>query len=82
MSGMGHVVYVHNAGACFSEITYDQEFQHFLRGQESVVQDVPTVKVPGLTPQQLQALMRLAKLPAFKNLPNKIQNDAVCTLLL
>lgn len=58
-----------------NEITYDLEFQHFLRGQESVVVDVPNIDIPGLSPQQLQAVKRLTNLPAFVNLVKKTQGN-------
>ena len=61
----------------FSEGTYNAEFQHFQRGQEAIVKEVPSLKVPGLKPQQVVDMMRLAKLPAFRNITKNIENNPV-----
>ncbi|XP_074643936.1 cytoplasmic dynein 1 heavy chain 1-like isoform X2 [Tubulanus polymorphus] len=58
-----------------SESTYEAEYQQFLRGQEGIILDQNVPKIPGLTPEQVAAMMKLAKLPAFKNLPKAVQSE-------
>ena len=62
----------------FSESTYEAEFQHMLRGMEGVMTDRSAVpQVEGLSQQQAERMMKLAKLPAMKNLPQKVTSTAV-----
>ncbi|XP_049595492.1 cytoplasmic dynein 1 heavy chain 1 [Syngnathus scovelli] len=58
-----------------SEPSYDAEFQHFLRGKEIVLTGTTLPKVKGLTTEQCEAMIRLSRLPAFKDLVTKIQSD-------
>ncbi|XP_037097970.1 cytoplasmic dynein 1 heavy chain 1 isoform X1 [Syngnathus acus] len=58
-----------------SEPSYDTEFQHFLRGKEIVLTGTTLPKVKGLTTEQCEAMIRLSRLPAFKDLVTKIQSD-------
>lgn len=57
------------------EPTYEAEFQHFLRGKEIVLSAGSTPKIPGLTVEQAEAVVRLSCLPAFKDLIAKVQAD-------
>lgn len=57
------------------EPTYDAEFQHFLRGNEIVLNAGSTPKIQGLTVEQAEAVVRLSCLPAFKDLIAKVQAD-------
>ncbi|EPY87752.1 dynein, cytoplasmic, heavy polypeptide 1-like protein [Camelus ferus] len=57
------------------EPTYEAEFQHFLRGKEIVLSAGSTPKVPGLTVEQAEAVVRLSCLPAFRDLIGKVQAD-------
>ncbi|XP_061071728.1 cytoplasmic dynein 1 heavy chain 1 isoform X2 [Conger conger] len=58
-----------------SEPVYDTEFQHFLRGKEIVLAGTSVPKVKGLTTDQCEAMIRLNRLPAFKELVDKVQAD-------
>ncbi|KAL6478123.1 hypothetical protein MHYP_G00139580 [Metynnis hypsauchen] len=58
-----------------SEPPYDTEFQHFLRGKEIVLTGTAVPKVKGLTTEQSEAMVRLSRLPAFKDLVAKVQAD-------
>ncbi|XP_061897473.1 cytoplasmic dynein 1 heavy chain 1 isoform X1 [Entelurus aequoreus] len=58
-----------------SEPSYDAEFQHFLRGKEIVLTGTSLPKVRGLTSEQSEAMIRLSRLPAFKDVVAKIQAD-------
>ncbi|XP_074612492.1 cytoplasmic dynein 1 heavy chain 1-like isoform X2 [Acropora palmata] len=49
------------------EREYEDEFNMFLRGGESVLSGKPP-KISGLSPEQASAVVRLSKLPAFKEL--------------
>ena len=61
---------------CYSESTYDAEFEHLMRGMEGLVKEtVP--KISWLKPAQLQALVRLERLQRFKCLSQNIQNNPV-----
>lgn len=60
-----------------SEPSYDAEFQHFLRGKEIVLTGTSLPKVKGLTSDQSEAMVRLSRLPAFKDLVAKVQADEV-----
>ena len=66
--------------SCFlSESTYDVEFNHLLRGMEGII----TEKLPemaGLDANQMERMIRLTKLPAFRQLPNKIHGNVVSFL--
>lgn len=62
------------------EPTYDAEFQHFLRGKEIVLSAGSTPKIPGLSVEQAEAVVRLSCLPAFKDLIAKVQADEVSVL--
>lgn len=61
-----------------SEPSYDTEFQHFLRGKEIVLTGTVLPKVKGLTSDQCEAMVRLSRLPAFKDLVAKVEADEVC----
>lgn len=58
-----------------SEKTYDAEFQHLLRGQEGVMESRPNIK--GLSPQQVDAMLKLAKLKPFKDIRSEVQDNPV-----
>lgn len=60
-----------------SEPSYDAEFQHFLRGKEIVLSGTTVPKVKGLSGEQSEAMVRLSRLPAFKDLVSKVQADEV-----
>lgn len=60
-----------------SEPAYDAEFQHFLRGKEIVLTGMALPKVKGLTTEQSEAMVRLSRLPAFKELVDKVEADDV-----
>ncbi|XP_046627104.1 dynein heavy chain, cytoplasmic isoform X5 [Neodiprion virginianus] len=58
-----------------TESTYDNEFTFFLRGKEGVL-NIRGAPVNGLSSEQQEAMMRLTiRLPAFKKLADKIQNN-------
>ncbi|XP_047193613.1 cytoplasmic dynein 1 heavy chain 1 isoform X1 [Scophthalmus maximus] len=58
-----------------SEPSYDVEFQHYLRGKEIVLTGMSLPKVKGLTTDQCEAMVRLSRLPAFKDLVSKVEAD-------
>uniref|UniRef100_A0A8C1TYY4 Cytoplasmic dynein 1 heavy chain 1 n=1 Tax=Cyprinus carpio TaxID=7962 RepID=A0A8C1TYY4_CYPCA len=58
-----------------SEPSFDAEFQHFLRGKEIVLSGTMVPKVKGLSSEQSEAMVRLSRLPAFKELVDKVQAD-------
>ncbi|XP_076178666.1 dynein heavy chain, cytoplasmic isoform X5 [Ptiloglossa arizonensis] len=59
-----------------TESTYDSEFTFFLRGKEGVL-NIRGPLVPNLSSEQQEAMLRLSlRLPAFKKLTEKIQEDA------
>ncbi|XP_016418464.1 cytoplasmic dynein 1 heavy chain 1-like [Sinocyclocheilus rhinocerous] len=58
-----------------SEPSFDAEFQHFLRGKEIVLSGTTVPKVKGLSSEQSEAMVRLSRLPAFKDLVSKVQAD-------
>lgn len=60
-----------------SEPSFDAEFQHFLRGKEIVLSGTMVPKVKGLSSEQSEAMVRLSRLPAFKELVDKVQADEV-----
>ncbi|XP_041430591.1 cytoplasmic dynein 1 heavy chain 1 isoform X2 [Xenopus laevis] len=57
------------------EPVYDLEFQHFLRGKQIVIGSVSVPKISGLTEEQVEAMMRLSNLPAFKDIISKVEAD-------
>ncbi|CAJ0932240.1 unnamed protein product [Ranitomeya imitator] len=57
------------------EPTYDHEFQHFLRGKEIVLGSSSVPKINGLTEEQVEAMMRLANLNAFRDVMSKVEAD-------
>ncbi|XP_044127627.1 cytoplasmic dynein 1 heavy chain 1 isoform X1 [Bufo gargarizans] len=57
------------------EPTYDHEFQHFLRGKEIVLGGSSVPKMNGLSEEQVEAVMRLANLPAFRDVVAKVAAD-------
>ena len=64
----------------FSENHYDMEFDHLLKGKEIVVQ-ADTIQLNGFTDQQKIALLRLSKLPAFKDLAKYVRSNISVRLL-
>ncbi|KAJ8394229.1 hypothetical protein AAFF_G00048120 [Aldrovandia affinis] len=58
-----------------SEPSYDVEFQHFLRGKEIVLTNTSVPKVKGLTSDQSEAMIRLSRFVAFKDLVSKVEAD-------
>ncbi|XDV43881.1 hypothetical protein PO909_012272 [Leuciscus waleckii] len=58
-----------------SEPSYDAEFQHFLRGKEIVLSGASVPKVKGLSGEQAEAMVRLSRVPAFKDLVSTVQAD-------
>ncbi|TRY83561.1 hypothetical protein DNTS_016270 [Danionella cerebrum] len=58
-----------------SEPSYDAEFQHFLRGQELVLSGTALPRLKGLTGEQVEAMVRLSRLPAFTQLESRLQDD-------
>lgn len=61
----------------FSEPSYDPEFQHFLREKEIVLTGTTVPKVTDLSTEQSEAMVRLSRLPAFRDLVVKVQADEV-----
>lgn len=61
----------------FSEPPYDSEFQHFLREKEIVLTGTAVPKVKGLSTEQSEAMVRLSRLAAFRDLVAKVQADEV-----
>ncbi|XP_063804701.1 cytoplasmic dynein 1 heavy chain 1 [Pseudophryne corroboree] len=57
------------------EPTYDHEFQHFLRGKEIVLGSASVPKMSGLTEEQVEAMIRLSNLPAFRDVMSKVEAD-------
>ncbi|KAM9294157.1 cytoplasmic dynein 1 heavy chain 1 [Gastrophryne carolinensis] len=57
------------------EPAYDHEFQHFLRGKEIVLGSSSVPKISGLLEEQVEAMVRLANLPAFRDVLAKVQAD-------
>ncbi|XP_018619664.2 cytoplasmic dynein 1 heavy chain 1 isoform X1 [Scleropages formosus] len=64
-----------NLKGMISEPSFDAEFQHFLRGKEIVLTGTALPKVKGLSTEQTEAMIRLSRLPAFKDLVSKVQAD-------
>ncbi|MBN3298743.1 DYHC1 protein, partial [Amia calva] len=58
-----------------SEPSFDPEFQHFLRGKEIVLTGTVLPKIKGLSTDQTEAMIRLSRLPAFKDLVSKVEAD-------
>lgn len=57
-----------------NEPNYDQEFNFFLRAKEGLLSSSTGPVVDGLNSEQQEAMTRLSlRLPAFKNLPEKIK---------
>ncbi|KAI8505360.1 Cytoplasmic dynein 1 heavy chain 1 [Branchiostoma belcheri] len=54
---------------------YDAEFQHLLRGKETVVKSHELPMVEGLATEQLESMMRLTHLPSFSNLAVRVQAE-------
>ncbi|KAJ3613107.1 hypothetical protein NHX12_019361, partial [Muraenolepis orangiensis] len=54
-----------------AERSFDVEFLHFLRSQEIVLTGMSLPKVKGLTTEQCEAMVRLSRTPAFKDLVSK-----------
>lgn len=65
-----------------SESTYEAEFQHMLRGIEGLLAEKSSLKVEGLSQHQVDRMLKLAKLPAMKNLPQKMQSNPVSVELI
>jgi len=60
-----------------SESTYDAEFLHLMRGKEgSKMTSLP--KISWLDQGQLERVVRLEKLPAFKGLVVTVESSEVC----
>ncbi|XP_030854690.1 cytoplasmic dynein 1 heavy chain 1 [Strongylocentrotus purpuratus] len=57
-----------------SERDYNSEFEHFLRGADQTLRSTPVPKIEGLTNDQSDSMMRLAKLPAFEGLPEFVSS--------
>ncbi|XP_075700360.1 cytoplasmic dynein 1 heavy chain 1 [Rhinoderma darwinii] len=57
------------------EPTYDHEFQHFLRGKEIVLGSSSVPKMNGLSEEQVEAMIRLSNLPAFRDVMSKVEAD-------
>ncbi|KAG8561687.1 hypothetical protein GDO81_015440 [Engystomops pustulosus] len=57
------------------EPTYDNEFQHFLRGKEIVLGSSSVPKINGLSEEQVEAMIRLSNLPAFRDVMSKVEAD-------
>ncbi|XP_075048644.1 cytoplasmic dynein 1 heavy chain 1 isoform X1 [Mixophyes fleayi] len=57
------------------EPTYDHEFQHFLRGKEIGLGNSSVPKINGLTEEQVEAMIRLSNLPAFRDVMSKVEAD-------
>eukprot|EP00079_Xenopus_tropicalis_P018661 XP_004920761.1 PREDICTED: cytoplasmic dynein 1 heavy chain 1-like [Xenopus tropicalis] len=57
------------------EPAYDLEFQHFLRGKQIVLGSTFVPKISGLTEEQVEAMMRLSNLSAFKDVISKVEAD-------
>ncbi|XP_013402014.1 cytoplasmic dynein 1 heavy chain 1-like isoform X1 [Lingula anatina] len=57
-----------------SEPSYEAEFLHFMRGKEGLMTEgLPSVE--GLQPDTVQAMVRLAKLPAFRGIMAKVNKN-------
>lgn len=65
----------------FREPTYDQEFQHFLRGREIVLGSSSVPKISGLSEEQVEGMVRLSNLPAFRDVIGKVEADDVSRLV-
>lgn len=59
-----------------SESIYDLEFNHLMRGMEGLLTEKPP-QVEGLTVQQRDSMMHLARLPQFKNITRYVQTNPV-----
>ncbi|RUS77140.1 hypothetical protein EGW08_015096 [Elysia chlorotica] len=59
-----------------SESSYEAEFEHFMRSQEDLLANKPASSVPGLTSHQHAAIIRLSKVPAFRNIIREITSNA------
>ncbi|XP_048259760.1 cytoplasmic dynein 1 heavy chain 1-like isoform X2 [Haliotis rufescens] len=57
------------------ESTYTEEFNHFLRSQEGLLTEKPAAAIAGLTPSQQASLVRLSKLPAFRNIVKEVDGN-------
>ncbi|GFO25932.1 dynein heavy chain, cytoplasmic [Plakobranchus ocellatus] len=59
-----------------NESSYEAEFEHFMRSQEGLLGIKPDSSVPGLSSHQHAAVIRLSKMPAFKNIVREITSNA------
>ena len=57
-----------------NEPQYDMEFDHLLRGKEIVVQ-ADSLQINGLTSEQKTSLLRLSRLPPFKELAKYVAEN-------
>ena len=57
-----------------NEPQYDMEFDHLLRGKEIVVQ-ADSLHLEGLTSDQKTSLLRLSRLPPFKELAKYVAEN-------
>lgn len=58
------------------EPNFESEFDFFLRGREGHISGQPTINVPGLTVEQLEACTALVKkLPSFSTLESKMNSS-------
>ncbi|XP_072172912.1 cytoplasmic dynein 1 heavy chain 1-like [Diadema setosum] len=58
-----------------SERDFSQEFEHFLRGADQTIRSSPQPRIAGLSNEQSDAMLRLAKLQAFEGLPDFVSSS-------
>lgn len=54
------------------EANFEHELNHLLRGKEGILPGQPTIHVAGLSPDQLEGATALSRLPAFRNLQQRL----------
>ena len=57
-----------------AEPNFELEFNHFLKGKESLISAKKQIQASGLTPEQLDSCTALSKLPAFRSLEEKLRS--------
>ncbi|KAH6926569.1 hypothetical protein HPB50_019808 [Hyalomma asiaticum] len=56
------------------ETNFEHELNHLLRGKEGILPGQPTIHVAGLSPDQLEGATALSRLPAFRNLQQRLDD--------
>lgn len=57
-----------------AEPNFETEFNHFLKGKETLISAKKQVQASGLLPDQLDSCTALSKLPAFKAIEDKLKS--------